>query len=153
MIPRAEEFAMTRLHAALLALAFASTATPVRAEMPTHLSCTFSDGYSWTYDKGQFKATPIAKFSFEIDKIDLGKQTASLIFDGKTAHTLKVVRALSANSFIEVADEGFLNLTTVYSLDPETGTYPAVHSRHFGLLGQPMFSQYAGSCTAKPDAQ
>jgi len=59
------------------------------------------------------------------------------------------VRALNANSFLEVANEGFLNLTTVYDRDSTSGTYPAVHSRHFGILGQPIFAQYAGSCTAK----
>jgi hypothetical protein len=46
-------------------------------------------------------------------------------------------------------NEGFLNLTTVYDKDAATGTYPAVHSRHFGLMGQPVFAQYAGTCKAE----
>ena len=60
-----------------------------------------------------------------------------------------LVRALNANSFLEVANEGFLNLTTVYDRDATSGTYPAVHSRHFGIIGQPVFGQYAGTCKAK----
>jgi len=59
------------------------------------------------------------------------------------------VRALNANHFLEVANEGFLNLTTVYDKDPTTGTHPAVHSRHLGVLGEPVFAQYAGFCTEK----
>lgn len=58
----------------------------------------------------------------------------------KPSGKLRIVRALNANSFLEVVDEGFLNLTTIYDLDPATGTYPAVHSRHFGVIGQPVFA-------------
>ena len=61
----------------------------------------------------------------------------------------KIVRAINANHFLEVMNEGFLNLTTVYDKDATTGAYPAVHSRHFGLMGQPVFAQYAGTCTPK----
>lgn len=88
----------------------------------------------------------------QIASIDLDKQTASLIIGGKTSNALKAVRALNANTFIEVANEGFLYLTTIYDRDPTTGNYPAVHSRHFGLFGQPMFAQYEGHCTAKPNS-
>jgi len=45
--------------------------------------------------------------------------------------------------------EGFLNVTTIYDKDEAKGAYPAVHSRHFGLLGQPIVSQYEGYCEAK----
>ena len=60
-----------------------------------------------------------------------------------------MVRALNANHYLEVAQEGFLNVTTVYDLDPATNSRPAIHSRHLGLLGQPIFAQYAGFCTAR----
>ena len=62
------------------------------------------------------------------------------------AGTLRIVRAINANHYLEVVTEGFLNLTTIYDRDPATGTFPAVHSRHFGLLGQPVFAQYTGVC-------
>jgi hypothetical protein len=58
-----------------------------------------------------------------------------------------VVRAINANHYLEVVNEGFLNLTTVYDKDEKTGKYPAVHSRHFGILGQPVFGQYTGFCS------
>jgi hypothetical protein len=107
-------------------------------------------GYAWSYDSGKFKSEPAKDLSFEIGNIDLEKQSATLIIDGKSANTLKIVRALNANTFLEVVNEGFLNMTTIYDRDPATGKYPAVHSRHFGLFGQPIFAQYAGNCAAKP---
>ena len=45
--------------------------------------------------------------------------------------------------------EGFLNLTTVYDRDAATGAHPAVHSRRFGLLGQPVYAHYTGACQPK----
>lgn len=121
-----------------------------RAEdAPPNLVCRFETGYTWSYEGGKFQSSEPKTLSFGIEAIDLDKQTASLVLDSKNAGTLRVVRALNANSFLEVAQEGFLNLTTVYDKDPATGGYPAVHSRHFGLLGSPMFAQYAGTCTPK----
>ncbi len=113
------------------------------------LKCTFETGTSWSYDGGKFASKPAEKMAFDITAIDLEAQTATLVLDDKESGSLKVVRALNANSFLEVANEGFLNLTTVYDADPATGIYPAVHSRHFGILGQPVFAQYTGTCVAK----
>jgi hypothetical protein len=56
------------------------------------------------------------------------------------------VRALGANHYIEAVTEGFLNVTTIYDLDPRLRAHPAVHSRHVGLLGQPVVAQYHGFC-------
>jgi hypothetical protein len=150
----ADGILMSKLQIGLLALAVIVVAAPVRAgEWPTHFACDYNQGHSWSYEGGKFKSAPPADLAFEISNIDLDKQSASLILGGQTSNTLKVVRALNANTFIEVANEGFLNLTTVYDRDAATGKYPAVHSRHFGLFGQPMFAQYEGNCTAKTDSK
>jgi hypothetical protein len=143
---------MSNLRLVLLALALTTGISSARAgdNDPTHYACDFNKGYSWTYEAGKFKSSPPADLSFEIGDIDLDKQSATLILDGKPATTLKIVRALNANTYLEVVNEGFLNLTTIYDRDAVTGKYPAVHSRHFGLFGQPMFAQYAGNCVAKP---
>ena len=132
------------------ALLMGPAAALAQDDMPTHFACDFDKGYSWAYDAGKYQAAPPSDLSFEIGSIDLDHQSATLILAGKATGSLKIVRALNANSFIEVANEGFLNLTTIYDRDPATGKYPAVHSRHFGLFGQPVFAQYAGSCIAKP---
>ncbi len=135
---------------ALVVTAVGSSAALADDDVPKHFSCDFNQGYAWSYGAGKYKSAPPADLAFEIGSIDLERQTAALILDGKPANGLKVVRAIGANHFIEVVNEGFLNLTTIYDRDPATGNYPAVHSRHFGLFGQPLFAQYAGTCIAKP---
>ena len=112
---------------AVLAVVCASSARA--QEEPKSFQCNFTSGTTWTFDNGAFK-------------------TAHLVLDKAAPPTpLKVVRAINANHFLEVVNEGFLNLTTVYDKDATSGTYPAVHSRHFGVLGQPVVAQYVGSCT------
>jgi hypothetical protein len=116
-------------------------------EAPLRLSCKFDRGQSGSYEAGAFKSQPASALSFEISDINLEVQSAKISVDGKVTGTLRVVRALNANHYLEVANEGFLNLTTVYDLDPAVKAYPAVHSRHFGLFGQALFAQYTGLCT------
>jgi hypothetical protein len=135
----------------MLAASAAGSAASAQDDVPKHFACDFDKGYSWTYEAGKFQSAPPSDLSFEIGNIDLDKQSAFLILGGKESGTLRIVRALNANHFLEVANEGFLNLTTIYDRDPATGKYPAVHSRHFGLFGQPVFAQYAGTCTPKSD--
>ncbi len=124
---------------------------PVRAETESKgYACVFDMGNTWTYNDGSFKTKPSAPLTFEIVDIDLKGQSAHLRGKGdRKAGSVKIVRAINANHFLEVVNEGFLNLTTVYDVDPKTGKSPAVHSRHLGVIGQPVFAQYAGTCTAK----
>lgn len=115
-----------------------------------NLSCAFEKGASWSYENGAFESKASHPLSFSIEDIDLDGQAATLrLKPGAEGGKLSVVRAINANHFIEAVTEGFLNLTTVYDRDPKTGKYPAVHSRHFGLLGQPVFGQYTGFCSAE----
>lgn len=119
-------------------------------DIPKNLVCTFTSGASWSYDAGVYNSKASSPLSFSIEDIDLDQQKATLktSTDSKGGK-LSVVRAINANHFLEAVNEGFLNLTTVYDKDPQLGKYPAVHSRHFGLLGQPVFGQYTGFCTDK----
>lgn len=142
---------MTVVRAAFLSFGLVLAAHGALADeaTPSSFACTFDKGQSWSFEGGAYKAAAPSKLTFEISAIDLDKQAADLSIDQKPAGKLRIVRALNANSYLEVANEGFLNLTTVYDLDAASGTYPAVHSRHFGILGQPVFAQYAGTCTGK----
>jgi hypothetical protein len=141
--------ATARGMACLLAV-MACFASARAEDEPKHFICSFSTGNSWSYDGGSFKSEASAPLTFEITDIDLDGQSARLITDGRDKPgMLKIVRAINANHFLEVMNEGFLNLTTVYDKDAATGNYPAVHSRHFGLMGQPVFAQYAGTCKSK----
>ncbi|WP_295555034.1 hypothetical protein [uncultured Hyphomicrobium sp.] len=115
---------------------------------PKDLVCSFTEGESRTYEAGAFQSKPPNPLSFNIETIDLEKQTATIKAapDAKPGK-LSVVRAINANHFLEVVNEGFLNITTVYDKDRASGKYPAVHSRHGGVVGSPVFGQYTGFCT------
>ena len=135
-------------HAGLVALLAVLCATRLAAaELPPRLACTFQDGGAWAYEKGAFAAKPGEKLAFVVRDIDLGQMSARLErTDGLAA--LRMVQAVDALHFIEVGVEGYLNLTTVYEQQPD-GTFPAVHSRHTAVLGEPLVSQYRGACRAQ----
>lgn len=131
-----------------LSLAVLVCAAALAQEEPKGFACAFETGTSLSYAKGAFATKAPEPLKFEIADIDLEGQSARLNTDGK-AGSLKIVRAINANHYLEVVNEGFLNLTTIYDKDAATGKHPAVHSRHFGLIGEPVVAQYAGFCTAK----
>ena len=140
---------LSRSLAALALLALTAPATCADETIPA-LACHFTLGASWSYSNGTYVNTPPQPLSFDIEAIDLDGQSARLSVGGKPAgKPMRVVRALNANHFLEVAQEGYLNVTTIYDVDPATGTRPAIHSRHLGVLGQPIFAQYAGFCSAR----
>jgi hypothetical protein len=134
----------------VLPLALAATAVNAEEAYPSAFSCEFTGGIAGSYAAGAFASKPPSPLSFLIVDIDLAKQSGRIV-TGPTgvSGSLRLVRALNANHFLEVANEGFLNLTTIFDKDPATGLNPAVHSRHLGVLGQPVFAQYTGFCTAR----
>ena|SRR6516225_9114928 len=122
-------------------------ASAAEAEEPKAFNCTFVEGVTHSYDHGVFKAEKASPLTFGIANIDAKAQNAELKTRGGTGQ-LRIVQAVNAMHFIEVVTEGFLHLTTVYDKDEAKGAYPAVHSRHFGLFGQPLVTQYQGFCEA-----
>ena len=136
---------IARLAAFLFSALLAGSAL---AEEPKAFACTFSTGLAHVYEKGHFVTEQAAPIAFGIEAIDDAAQTADLKMP-RGSGRLKIVRAVNATHFLEVVTEGFLNITTIYDKDETKGSYPAVHSRHFGLLGQPIVSQYQGFCEPK----
>jgi hypothetical protein len=136
-----------RLLAILLCLG-AATPQAAAEDNPKNITCSFAQGASQSYAAGVFESKASTPLSFSVEDIDLEQQTATLKAtpDAKPGK-LSVVRAINANHYLEVVNEGFLNLTTVYDKDEKAGKYPAVHSRHGGILGSPVFAQYTGFCT------
>lgn len=132
---------------ACLALA-AAMASDAYANDPKGYACAFDTGTVTVYDKGTFKPEKVTALTVEIATIDAEAQTATLTGQGGSK-AIRVVRAVNALHFLEVASEGFLNVTTIYDRDDTKGANPAVHSRHFGILGQPLVSQYTGFCQPK----
>ncbi|HEU0060271.1 MAG TPA: hypothetical protein VFR19_10370 [Hyphomicrobiaceae bacterium] len=115
---------------------------------PTGFTCNFASGTAHAYDKGDFIAEKPAPLTFSIGAIDGAAQSAEVRTERGTG-SLHLVQAVNATHFLEVVTEGYLNITTVYDKDEATGKYPAVHSRHLGILGQPVITQYQGFCEAK----
>lgn len=107
--------------------------------------CRFSEGATWSLEDGAFKPEAPGSLSFRIAGLSEGTDKAKLE-EGSSASEIKVVEAIGARHFIEVAVEGYLNLTTIYE-GVEGAAKPAVHSRHLAVLGQPVVSQYRGWCT------
>lgn len=122
--------------------------TPARAADPQSFSCTFKAGAAYAYDKGRFKTERASPLTFKFAAIDAEKQAAQLT-TARGGAGVRVMRAVNALHFIEVVGEGFMNVTTVYDRDERRKAHPAVHSRHFGLLGQPIVAQYRGYCSAE----
>lgn len=116
-----------------------------RASDSSTLNCTFDAGTIRTFEGGSFDNQSAAKLAFGITNINMQKQTAEVV-TAKGKGELKVVQAINANHFLEVVSEGFLNMTTVYEEAYGSGRMPAVHSRHFGVIGQPVVAQYTGTC-------
>jgi len=117
------------------------------ADEPKAFNCTFTEGVTHSYNNGAFIAEKASPLMFGISAIDAKAQIAELKTRGGTGQ-LRIVQAVNAMHFLEVVTEGFLHLTTVYDKDEAKGAYPAVHSRHFGLFGQPLVTQYQGFCEA-----
>ena len=128
----------------VLLILLASTSA---AEEPKAFNCTFTEGVTHSYNNGAFVAEKASPLMFGISAIDTKAQSAELKTRGGTGQ-LRIVQAVNAMHFLEVVTEGFLHLTTVYDKDETKGAYPAVHSRHFGLFGQPLVTQYQGFCEA-----
>jgi hypothetical protein len=129
----------------VLALTAALSAVPGAAQDPKSLACTFSTGVTHVYEANRFNTEKAAPLAFGITAIDVAAQTADLKTESGTG-SLRVVQAVNALHFLEVAIEGALYITTVFDKDDSNGTYPAVHSRHSSLLGEPIVTNYQGYC-------
>jgi hypothetical protein len=115
------------------------------ADDPKTYSCNFTTGAAMAYEGGTFKPEKVGPIAFDIANVNAELQSADLVTPAGS-RPLRVVRAINAMHFLEVVGEGFLNMTTVYDRDDAKGEHPAVHSRHFGILGQPVIGQYQGFC-------
>ncbi len=115
------------------------------AERTGAIVCEFTNGAVQTFERNTFKPESAARLAFRIENIDVTRQTAELVTDQGRGE-LRVVRAIAANHFLEVVNEGFLNMTTIYDAASSDKPMPAVHSRHLAVVGQPVVAQYTGSC-------
>jgi hypothetical protein len=111
--------------------------------------CSFETGAAHVLEDGTYRARPAGALAFGIAEVNRNAQSATLVTDRGTG-ALRVVLAFGATHFIEVATEGFLNLTTIYDTEIAAGERAAVHSRHSGIGGEPVVSQMLGRCRVEP---
>ena len=131
-----------------LIIGMALLPTRALAEEAKAFTCLFKTGNAFSYEKTKFKREKTSPVTLDIRDIDAANQSARLV-SGERTTQLRVIQAISAVHVLEVAGEGYLNITTIYARDARTGDYPAVHARHFGVLGQPIVSNYRGTCTPR----
>jgi len=117
------------------------------ADAPKGYICKFKDGGAWTFQAGKFSAEGGKNLSLEIRHDEKSTSKATLkTSDG--ASKLKRVAALDADHYLEVTVGGYLNITTIFDPSNKKDGFPAVHSRHLGILGRPIVSQFRGICQA-----
>jgi hypothetical protein len=132
----------------VVGLTGAAVAPAQAADEPTGFICTFKVGTAHAYEKGRFKRERASAITLQIANIADAAQSA-VIISGERRTPVRSIRGINVRHIIDVAGEGYMNLTTIYDRDAGAATYPAVHARHFGVLGQPIVSNYRGSCIEK----
>lgn len=140
--------ARRRLAALALALLPAASAPPsAQAGEARSFDCVLAEGEAYSFEAKRFTRADVKPLSIRITDVVAGSQTATLASENGKAG-LKVVQALGALHFLEVAVEGYLVITTIYETPNAEGRLAAVHSRHLAVIGEPFVAQYRGSCTA-----
>ena len=129
---------------AIIILAQFQLRMALATELPKAFNCHFETGGAWIFDDGKYREEKVKALDLQIVTGKPGS-TPVLKTDAGTVR-LKHVAALDANHFLEVTVGGYLNITTIFDEKIKTGGFPAVHSRHFGVLGKPLVSQYRGIC-------
>jgi hypothetical protein len=119
--------------------------TVARAGDEQSFNCTFSDGAAYSFDGKSFVRADVKPLELRISGVVPGAGTAELQTAAGKA-SLKVVQALGARHFLEVAVEGYLVITTIYEAADSAGRFAAAHSRHLAVVGEPSVAQYRGTC-------
>jgi hypothetical protein len=130
---------------AVLILALSLMGPPARAGEGETFVCTFGDGDAFSFEEMGFAHASVKPLDLRISGVVPGADKAELKTDAGTA-PLKVVQALGARHFLEVAVEGYLVITTIYERAGADGAFAAVHSRHLAVIGEPFVAQYRGTC-------
>ena len=107
------------------------------------LKCDFASGvfHAW----GENTKINSDHFTLIYDSIDVKARTARLIGNVGSSDVV-ALETPEHLSFLEVTPNGNVTLTTVYRTGA-AAPYPAIHSRHVGLLTEPWGSQMYGSCS------
>ena len=157
-------FAMTNAKVFALAAAILLAALqPARAQTTDKnplakvksLKCRFSIYASGSWTKTQEPQAVVRQpetMSLEIDEIDTDSGSGRVTGTAGPADVTALL-TISSLHFMERSVTGTLNITTVFSGDPDAKTFRAVHARHDylpmslpGYNSEPSVSQHYGVC-------
>jgi hypothetical protein len=127
---------------------FAILGTDAFATEPKAFVCKFTQGASARYDEAEWSVKVLN------EKLDLTfaglnpQQGKAQLIGNAGASDLRFWKGAWTWNFVEVTDTGNVMTTTVF--DTSNGKdFPAVHSRHTSVVGEPLSSQYRGICSAR----
>ncbi len=110
------------------------------------LNCSFpvvATGSGWATIANRPEATTdVQELSFSIDSIS---EDRAVIFANNGFSELTVLRGTSSLTLLEMTLTGNVRVTVVYA-SQNSGAFPAVHSRHTDMHGEPVPSQQYGWC-------
>lgn len=119
------------------------------------LKCRFSIYASGSWTKAQEPQAQVRQpetLSLDIDEIDTDSGSGRVTGTAGPADVTALL-TISSLHFMERSVTGTLNITTVFSGDPDAKTFRAVHARHDylpmnlpGYQSEPSVSQHYGVC-------
>ncbi len=118
------------------------------------LKCQFSiySSGSWKALDAQAQIRQPETLSLEIDEIDTDSGSGRVTGTSGPADVTALL-TISSLHFMERSVTGTLNITTVFSGDPDATVFRAVHARHDylpmslpGYKSEPSVSQHYGTC-------
>jgi hypothetical protein len=108
----------------------------------------FSDGQSTTWEDTWMPYTRDTLPETTYAALDFKNSRAQMIGRGG-AGTVVLIAGSEALHFVELTPTGNQTVTTVFLGTSKRGSYPAIHSRHMNLIGQPSVSQFRGYCAPR----
>jgi len=122
--------------------------TAAFANEPKAFVCKFTQGAAARYDEAEWSVKMLN------EKLDLtfaglnSQQGKAQLIGNAGASDVRFWKGAWTWNFVEVTDVGNVMTTTVFEASGGKD-YPAVHSRHTSVAGEPFPSQYRGTCSAK----
>jgi hypothetical protein len=110
--------------------------------------CKFTQGAAARYDEAEW-SVKVLNEKMEFTFAGLNPQQGKAQMVGNVgASDVRFWKGAWTWNFVEVTDTGNVMTTTVFETS-NGKDYPAVHSRHTSVAGEPFPSQYRGICSAR----
>jgi hypothetical protein len=131
-----------------LVAAFPALSNPADLVQARSLRCEFGPGATADLRSASpsFELSPGGmRGPMDFDSISIAQGTARFLGNNASVDVGVAIYGSTMN-FFEFTTNGSFIVTTVFPNQTQTGRFPAVMSRHVSIVGQPLPSQWAGSC-------